>query len=137
MSRYKGQTELFILLMILAVILIGIYLLIYFEFLFHFINIKKQVNLFVDFEDDGTNIIALLNAKKGDNTYAEVIGNLNAKNYADYMDLSELEQTLKKTGSRITVLDILGNRLYGDASADDNWVDIALPGGLKGSVSVE
>ena len=143
MSKSKGfvdlQTLMFIIGACVAVILlIGIFI-----ELFTIFGVKNNVELIVDNEDKGSGLISLLESKKSDLNYAEIIGNQRALNVPENLD-QELITTLQLFDPPVQLVisddNLVTMKKYG--LEDDNiqgflFSDIALPGGLRGKVGIK
>jgi uncharacterized membrane protein len=84
-------------------------------------GIATNVNFAVDTDESGSEIVSLLRASNGKITNAELLGSLNSGSITD-LD--------------ITVIDSKGRKIIDSSGETELSVEIAMPGGRKGSVEV-
>ena len=136
MSRYKGNIGLAIL-VVIALMIMGIFLLIeFFPFVTKIIEIKTDVGVFVEIEDEGSSIITIMQSKKHDITYAEIMGDFRTNNHQDNIaeETESLRNVLGRLEASLSVYDESGNPIYG--SGVERKIDIALPGNLRGKAGI-
>ena len=104
MSRLnKGQTTPLDLLLVTIVFFIGfgIFMILNLSAVEQMIVSRSTIQLNMEVDDRGSEIVALMNAKHGDRTYMEIAGNTEPANYRDYVqaDADALEAETSKISS--------------------------------------
>lgn len=98
MSRFKGYMDFIALVLVCVTVIISVLVFIEINNYLGILKIKGDVDVYLDIDDRGSQILSLLRAKKNDMTYMGIMGSYAAENVPSDLE-NEIIATLGKMGT--------------------------------------